>query len=221
MKIGNIELKWKGHASFLIQGSGKRIYIDPYQIKGEDEKADIILITHGHYDHCSIEDLSKVAKSGSVVLTPADCQSKMTKLDELQMKIVEPGDEVDVGGIRVKTVPAYNVNKQFHEKAERWVGYVIEIGNIIIYHAGDTDLIPEMEKLTGYSKKGNEFIALLPVGGTYTMNAEEAAEAAEKIKASLAIPMHYGSIVGSRDDAEKFKELCEEKGIKVEILEKS
>jgi len=222
MKFGDVELIWKGNASFLIKARGKIIYIDPYQLHSvsEEEKADIILITHGHQDHCSIEDLGKVAKSGTLVLTPADCQSKMTKLDELQMRVVEPGDEIDLGKIRVKAVHAYNINKQFHDKSENWMGYIVEIGNLVIYHAGDTDLIPEMEKLTGYSKQGNEFIALLPIGGIYTMDVEEAVEAASKIKPSLVIPMHYGSLAGSEEDARKFCELAKERGLKCMILEK-
>ena len=117
-------------------------------------------------------------------------------------------------------MPAYNVDKHFHPKDEGWVGYLIKINDVLIYHPGDSDVIPEMQKLTGYKQSGKEFVALLPVGGRFTMNAEEAAEAAKLIKPSLAIPMHYGSIVGSDEDAQEFKELCEENNIKVKILEK-
>jgi L-ascorbate metabolism protein UlaG (beta-lactamase superfamily) len=134
---------------------------------------------------------------------------------------MEPGQEIGIGEIKIQGFPAYNPNKKFHQKSENWLGYIIQFGNTVIYHSGDTDFIKEMEKLTGYNKKGNFFVALLPVGGTYTMNAEEAAKAAALIKPSLAVPMHYGTIVGSASDAEKFVKLCEEKGIKAEILEKS
>ena len=103
---------------------------------------------------------------------------------------------------------------------EGWVGYLLRIGDVLIYHAGDTDLIPEMKNLTGYNQKGKQLIALLPVGGRFTMNAEEAFEAAKMIKPTIAIPMHWGAIAGARDDAEEFKELCGEKNIKVEILKK-
>lgn len=217
MKIGEIEINWLGHASFVIK-AGKLIYIDPYQISGE--KADVILITHPHYDHCSLEDMQKVVKEGTIVICPADCQSKITRLEGVDMQIIEAGQTADLDGIKVGAVPAYNLDKNFHSKSEGWLGYVIKLSRVIIYHAGDTDKIPEMERLTGYGKEGNEFVALLPVGGTYTMDAEQAAEAAAVIKPTLAVPMHYGSVAGSAADAEQFVKLCQEKGIKAEILGK-
>jgi len=218
MRIGNIELKWLGHSGFLIN-AGRIIYIDPFKIQGEMPLADIILITHSHYDHCSIEDLKKIVKDGTVIIIPADCQSNITKLNKkIEMQIIEPGDEIEVLGIKIMGVPAYNIKKQFHPKSEGWLGYILKFNNIIIYHAGDTDLIPEMEKLTGYSKKGNEFAALLPVGGNYTMNYEEAAQAAKLIKATITIPMHYGTLAEGKDDAVKFCELAED--VSCKILEK-
>jgi len=215
MKIRNVDLRWLGHSSFLIKTEeGKVIYIDPYNISG-GEPADIVLITHPHYDHCSLEDIDKIVKEGTIVVCPADCQSKIARLDKrIELKIVEAGQTIDLG-IRVGTVPAYNIDKEFHRKEERWVGYVIKINETTIYHAGDTDLIPEMEKLNGKVD-----IALLPVGGQFTMNAEEAAEAASVIKPDVAVPMHYNSIVGSSADAEEFVRLCEENGIKAQILGK-
>jgi L-ascorbate metabolism protein UlaG (beta-lactamase superfamily) len=221
MRLGNIELRWLGHSGFLIENQ-KIIYIDPYKLEGEMPEAEIILITHSHYDHCSIQDLEKIVREKTVIICPANVQSKVTRLKkEIEIVVVEPGQEVEVRGIRVKAVPAYNTDKNFHPKDEGWVGYIVEIGNTVIYHGGDTDFIPEMEKLTGYSKKGNEFVALLPVGGTYTMNSEEAARAASLIKATLTIPMHFGSTVGTSDDARKFCEISEEKGIKCSILKKT
>lgn len=214
MKFQNIEIKWLGQSGFLIEAEDKRIYIDPYNVSGGKE-ADIILITHPHYDHCSLEDINKIVKDGSVIVCPADCQSKITRLDKnVKLEIIEAGKTIEIDNVVVGAVPAYNKEKGFHSKNEGWLGYVVKIGNTKIYHAGDTDLIPEMEKLSG---KVN--IALLPVGGTYTMTAEEAAEAASVIGAEVAIPMHYGSVVGSAKDAENFKKLCEEQGIKAEILE--
>lgn len=219
MRFGNIELKWLGHSSFLIKTESKTIYIDPYNIIGR-EKADIILITHPHYDHCSVADINRVAKDGTVIVVPAACQSKITKLDKkVEMQIIEPGQTIDLG-FKVGAVPAYNLSKPQHPKSEGWLGYVIKIKNLIIYHAGDTDLIPEMKKLTGYGKAGNEFIALLPVGGTFTMDAEQASEAAASIQPSLAIPMHFASIIGTEEDAIRFVKLCKEKGIKAEVLNK-
>lgn len=221
MKIKGIELKWLGHSGFLIKNS-KVIYIDPYNIKEGSEKADMILITHSHYDHCSVADIKKIVKEGTKIIMPADCQSKITMFDvPIKMIIVEQGSELDLQGIKISTFPAYNIDKHFHPKDEEWIGYVIKMNDVLIYHSGDTDLIPEMQKLTGHSGSNKEFVALLPVGGRFTMTAEEAAEAAKLIKPTLAIPMHYGSIIGGEKDAEEFVQLCEENGIRAEILEKT
>src|SRR3989339_866544 len=195
MKIGDVEIKWLGHSGFLITNS-KVIYIDPYNIKEDLVKADLILITHGHYDHCSFADIQKIVKDGTKIILTADSQ------------------------IKISTFPAYNINKHFHAKNEDLVGYLIKMHDVLIYHAGDTDLIPEMKKLIGYKQEGKKFIALLPVGGRFTMSAEEACEAAKIIKPTIAIPMHYGSIVGSEEDALEFVELCEEEGIQAKILKK-
>ena len=220
MQIGNIDIKWLGHSGFLIKNSSV-IYIDPYNIKDGLEKADIILITHNHYDHCSVADIQKIIKEGTkIVLTP-DSQSKITRFETpIQMERIEPGQELSFGEIKISTIPAYNVDKAFHPKDEQGVGYIVKSNGTIIYHAGDTDFIPEMQKLTGYQQPGKEFVALLPIGGRFTMTFEEAAEAAKLIKPSLAIPMHYGSVVGTEDDAKEFVKLCREAGINAEILEK-
>lgn len=220
MIFHDADVEWLGHSALKIKISGKTIYIDPYQV-GNPEKADIILITHSHYDHCSQIDIDKIAKDGTIIMCTADCSSKIARITKkIKLEPVEPGMEIAVDNLKIKTIEAYNVSKKFHPKNEYWVGYIIQSNSTAIYHAGDTDCIKEMEKLTGYSKKGNFFIAFFPVGGTYTMNAQEAADAASIIKPSLAIPMHYGSVVGSRADAEKFVKLCKEKGIDAQILEK-
>ena len=220
MQIGDIELEWLGHAGFLIKNS-KVIYIDPYQIKEDSEKADLILLTHSHYDHCSVADMDKIVKSGTKIIMTADCQSKIARFNvPIQMIIVEPNRELDFQGIKISTLPSYNIDKHFHPKEESWVGYVIKMNGVIIYHAGDTDFIPEMQKLTGHSGSDKKFIALLPIGGRFTMTSEEAVEAARAIKPSLVIPMHYGTIVGNEKDAEEFVQLCEEEGIKAKIMEK-
>ncbi len=220
MQIGNISLNWLGHAGFFIKNS-KKIYIDPYKIPKESEKADLILITHSHYDHCSVEDIEKIVKEGTKIILPADCQSKVARFSvSIDIKIANIGDEIDLEGVRIFAIPAYNNDKSFHPKEEGWMGYLIKTENTLVYHAGDTDVIPEMQKLTGHKQKGVDFVALLPVGGRFTMSAEEAVEVVKMIKPSIAIPMHYGSVVGSKEDAEEFKELCEEEGFNVKILEK-
>ncbi|VVB82804.1 Beta-lactamase superfamily domain protein [uncultured archaeon] len=220
MKIGEIELNWLGHSGFLIRNH-RIIYIDPYNIKPDLDKADIILITHSHYDHCSVADIKNIVKKGTKILVTADSQSKITRMDvPIDIQIVEPNQEFNFGELKISTLPAYNLDKQYHPKEEGWVGYVVKMNDVIIYHAGDTDLIPEMQKLTGHKQQDKKFIALLPVGGKFTMNAEEAAEAAKLIKPSLAIPIHYGTVVGNNEDAEEFVNLCKENGIEAIIPEK-
>ncbi|MBI2559062.1 MBL fold metallo-hydrolase [Candidatus Woesearchaeota archaeon] len=196
-------IKWLGHAGFKIKGE-KTIYIDPFKIK-ETEPADIIIITHEHFDHLSPEDINKVQAGKTIVVTTPDCLIKVSG----NIKAINPGTVLNVDGIQIEAVPAYNTNKQFHPRANGWVGVIVTVNGKRIYHAGDTDNIPEMAYLK------NIDIALLPVSGTYVMTAEEAADAANKIMPKVAVPMHYGSIVGTKADAEKFKKLCK---CKVEIL---
>ncbi|MCP2519430.1 MBL fold metallo-hydrolase [Candidatus Aminicenantes bacterium AC-708-M15] len=201
------KLVWYGHASFKIKNK-KVIYIDPWQLPKDVEKADIILVTHSHFDHLSVEDIRHIKKDDTIIVIPPDGASKLMG----NIKEIGPGEEIEVINIKIKAVPAYNVNKEFHPKRNEWVGYIIDFEGIKIYHAGDTDFIPEMKEL------GPVDIALLPVGGKYTMNAEEAADAAEAIKPKIAIPMHYGAgVVGTLANAEKFKQLLTSK-INVKIL---
>ncbi|NVL89776.1 MAG: MBL fold metallo-hydrolase [Desulfobacterales bacterium] len=185
-------IAWLGHDGFLIKGNGKAIVIDPFQVK-ECEPADIILVTHEHYDHCSPEDINKVRKDSTMIVTEADSAKKLSG----DVRVVRPGDKLTVSGIEIEAVPAYNTNKNFHPKQNGWLGFIVAVDGVRIYHAGDTDLIPEMGSL-------EVDIALLPVSGTYVMTADEAIEAAKIIKPKLAIPMHYGAIVGSADDARRF-----------------
>ena len=222
MEIGGVNIDFLGHSGFVINnGSGKRIAIDPYNVSDGIEKVDLILITHAHYDHCSIKDISKIVKKGTIIVIPPDVQSKITKIEDIDMQIIEVGDELEFGGVKIEALPAYNVDKDFHPKREDWLGYLIKMGNVIVYHAGDSDKIPEMNNLAGYGKHGNQFIAMLPISGKYVMTAEEAAEIASIISPSLVIPMHYGAgVAGTKEDAERFVELCREAGLRAEMLEK-
>ncbi|OEU47223.1 MAG: Zn-dependent hydrolase [Desulfobacterales bacterium C00003060] len=194
-------IAWLGHDGFLIKADGKVIVIDPFQVR-ECEPADILLVTHEHYDHCSPEDVRKIQKASTVIVTEADSAKKLSG----DVRVVRPGDKLTVSGIPIEVVPAYNTNKEFHPKQNGWLGFILTVNGVRIYHAGDTDLIPEMENFQAD-------IAMLPVSGTYVMTAEEAVEAAKVIKPKLVIPMHYGAIVGSADDARRFSDaltgICE------------
>ncbi len=187
-------IKWYGHASIMIKAE-KIIYIDPFELSSGTEKADIILITHEHYDHFSPEDIKKIQKENTVIVSTSDVIAKVKE----EKKEISPGKELEIYGVKIKAVPAYNIDKRFHPKERNWVGYIVEVNGVSVYHAGDTDFIPEMKNL------GKIDIAFLPVGGTYTMNAKEAAQAANTISPKVAIPIHWGSIVGSEMDAETFK----------------
>lgn len=208
MDFGKISIEWLGHDCFRLKGEGKTLYTDPYNIS-ETEKAELILLTHDHYDHCSPDDIEKIASDKTTIV----CNSITAKKIAGKTLIIEEGEEKEVDGTRISAVPAYNTNKPFHPRG-MGIGFVVQLGDKKVYHAGDTDFIPEMKNLSGMID-----IALLPVSGKYVMNAEEAARAAETIKPGIAIPMHYGSIVGSPDDAERFKELYSGKTVILEKVE--
>jgi len=186
-------IHWLGHDTFKITGE-KTIYTDPYEIKKKDT-ADIILITHDHFDHCSPGDVKKIQGPDTIIVTTKDCAKKLSG----NIRTVIPGDTITVDGITIEAVPAYNTNKQFHTKGQGWVGFIFTVDGQRIYLAGDTDHIPEMKDL-------RVDIALLPVSGTYVMTADEAVQAAIDINPEIAIPMHYGAIVGDKSDAERFAE---------------
>jgi L-ascorbate metabolism protein UlaG (beta-lactamase superfamily) len=191
----------RGTQSTLLVTNGKVLWIDPFQVTHGDPKADLLLITHAHGDHCSAGDMQKVIKPETTVVGPPDCIAK-APVDEAKKIAVAPGDRKTLEGFSIEVVPAYNIDKPHHPKANNWVGYIISAGGRSLYHAGDTDRIPEM-------KTFQADVAFLPIGGTYTMNAEEAAAAAnEDIKPKIAVPMHYGAAVGTDADAQRFSELC-------------
>ncbi len=194
-------LVWIKQSCFKIQVLGKTIYFDPLAIS-ENDSADFILITHPHGDHFSPNDIAKISTAKTTIFGPKDCKYNGTCKEFVE---VIPGQTIEIApNISITTVPAYNVVKtKFHPKEKQWVGYLLKIGNIVIYHAGDTERIPEMKNFTAN-------IALLPLGQTYTMNSvDEAADAARDVKAEIAIPMHWGAYEGTAEDAQKFKSLLE------------
>jgi L-ascorbate metabolism protein UlaG (beta-lactamase superfamily) len=205
LDFNGIEFHWLGHDGFQIVAGGKTIYIDPYQLsKAQQNKndADIVLISHNHFDHLSMDDLKQVIGKKTSIVAAKECVDQLKGAGAAEVKGMSPGDRLSVQGMAVEAIAAYNTNKKFHPKADGKVGFVITINNTRVYHTGDTDDIPEFSTV-------NPDVALVPVSGTYVMTAEEAANAVnEKIKPKkLAIPMHYGSIVGSEKDAVKFKQL--------------
>jgi L-ascorbate metabolism protein UlaG (beta-lactamase superfamily) len=205
MDFNGASFHWLGHDGFRILAGGKTIYTDPYQLSKTQHKkndADIVFISHNHFDHLSMDDLKHVIGKKTSIVAAKECVDQLNAAGAVEVKGVAPGDKVTVQGVTVEVLAAYNTNKKFHPKADGKVGFVIIAGNMRIYHTGDADDIPEMSA-------AKPDVALVPVSGTYVMTAEEAARAVnEKIKPKkLAIPMHYGSIVGTEQDATKFKQL--------------
>lgn len=185
------------HASIKFAGD-KTIYVDPYQIDGAPADADFVFCTHDHFDHLSFGDIKKVMKDETILVVPQENAKKASKkLAVKEVVGVVPGREYEVEGLKFKTVPSYNVDKSFHKKKADFLGFIIRINGSDYYFAGDTDYIPEMESIAAD-------VVFLPVGGKYTMDAQQAAQAANTIKPKAAVPIHFGAIVGSRDDAEAF-----------------
>ena len=200
-------LHWLGHDSFRLDTPQGPVYFDPFQIAG-GPPATLVLASHDHFDHCVAEEVDKVRGPNTVVVTEADCARKLGR----GAKVMKPGDTLRVGDIEVRAVPAYNTDKQFHPKANGWLGFVVTVGGVSLYHAGDTDFIPEMDGL-------EVDVALLTVSGTYVMTAEQAALAALAIKPRLVIPMHYGAIVGEAGDAQRLAQALEGR-VPVRVLPK-
>lgn len=192
-------VKWLGHSSIKIS-EDKEIYIDPYKIKENYNDADIIFITHNHYDHFSENDIKKCMNSNTKIVITEDLYQDTINLGFQRENIITvlPNNSYEIDNITFLTIPSYNINKKFHPKENNWVGYIININNIKYYIAGDTDL-------TNESKDVKCDIAFLPIGGTYTMDCFEAATLANIIKPKIVVPIHYGTIVGTKEDAINFK----------------
>jgi L-ascorbate metabolism protein UlaG (beta-lactamase superfamily) len=214
MDYSGVKIDWLGHSAFRVT-KGKTIYIDPYNIKPA-APADIILITHEHFDHCSAEDVQKVLKSNTVIITTAAAKDKLRAVaDKARFLIIAAGQSYDIDGIRIEAIPAYNTNK-FRSPGVTYhppglgVGFVIEIGGIRIYHAGDTDIVQGVEQ-----KLKDIDVAMVPVSGTYTMTPEEAAQFVKMIRPKVVMPMHIKTVIGTDADARRFKELV---GMSSEVI---
>ena len=199
IELENIEVLY--HSSIKIN-KNKVIYIDPFKIDKNYNDADIIFITHDHYDHYSEEDIDKVINKNTTIVIPEELITKLLKkgINKNSIITVEPNQKYVVQDIKFETVPAYNVNKKFHPRENNWVGYIITINDVRYYIAGDTDITEE-------NRKVKCDVAFVPVGGTYTMNFEEAAQLINEIQPQIAVPIHYGNIVGTKQDAVNFVEL--------------
>lgn len=200
--VMGLTLQWLGHASFRICHEDTVIYIDPWKLKDSPHDANLVLVSHSHYDHYSPVDIANVSGPDTKLVASADVIAK-----ESAGETLTGGLTIEFNDARLIGVPAYNPDKDFHPKSNNWVGFVIEIGSKRLYYAGDTDLTEEMKALQ------NIDVALLPVGGTYTMDAAQAIEAVAHFKPKMVIPYHWGDIVGGRSDAEQFAKLaqCETK----------
>ncbi len=208
--LNNVE--WLGHSTIKFNFNDSVIYIDPYNIDNMYKDADIIFITHSHYDHFSESDIDKIRKDNTKIVITQDLYKKVLDLNFKLENIVKviPNNNYCLDNIKFSTVSSYNTNKQFHPKENNWVGYIININNIRYYIAGDTDINDD-------NKKVKCDVAFLPIGGTYTMDCHEAANLANIIKPNIVVPIHYGSIVGTKNDALEFKNYVD-KTIKCVIM---
>lgn len=205
LEYKNIKIKWLGHDGFLLEKNIK-IVIDPYKISKPIE-ANLLLISHNHFDHMSTEDLKKVSSKNTTIVAAKECVDKLDIISCKEKIGILPGEEKTINGIKIKAVQAYNIDKinsdtkkPFHPKEDNKIGFLINIDETTIYHTGDSDHIPEMNNL-------QPDVLLVPVSGTYVMNVKEAVQAVNAIRPKIAVPMHYGTIVGSVDNAQEFKKM--------------
>ncbi|MFW9820839.1 MAG: MBL fold metallo-hydrolase [Candidatus Thorarchaeota archaeon] len=207
--MAQMEITWLGHAAFKLKThSGRIIYLDPYQIKKGEEKADIIISTHSHGDHFDSSSIKKLMSDDTIVIGPESIADSLQKFNGTPLKL---GDLFDYKDLSIELIPAYNIKKPNHPKSNKWAGIIVTSEDKSVYHAGDTERIPEMKDLASR----NITVALMPCGGTYTMDFDEATDSIIDVKPEIAVPMHnWGK------DLTKFKELLEKKdpNIRVEIL---
>jgi L-ascorbate metabolism protein UlaG (beta-lactamase superfamily) len=186
----------------------KVIYFDPFKIEENINDADIIFITHDHYDHLDVESINKVKKQNTIIVAPKTMEEEIKKIEFKDYILLNPNEEITIGNINIQTIPAYNIDKPFHPKSNGWLGYIINVNNILYYIAGDTDKTKEAENVRCD-------IALIPIGGHFTMDVNEATELIKIINPKVVIPTHYGSIVGDINDGKRLKDNLSDTTIKV------
>ncbi|MER5174854.1 MAG: MBL fold metallo-hydrolase [Candidatus Nitrosocosmicus sp.] len=218
LEIDGINIVWNGHDGYRLKTDNKTIYIDPFKLIQEynnKKDADLIFITHNHFDHLSLKDIDNVINNNTKIICSLECVETLNKnYNKNEIIPLKPKDNTEIKNIKIDAVRAYNTNKDFHPKEDNKIGFIISINGLKIYHTGDTDIIPEMDSI-------NPDIAFVPVSGTYVMTAEEAAKATNELikPKKIAIPMHYNSIIGSVKDAETFCSMvnvCKTEILKVE-----
>lgn len=208
MNIDNIEVNTQ---SSIRLGFDKVIYFDPYKIETDKHDADIIFITHNHYDHMDSESIEKIKNDNTIVVAPKSMEDVISKIEFSDYIYLEPFDETNLDNINIKSIPAYNNEKQFHPRTNNWLGYIVTINNTTYYIAGDTDVTNEANNVRCD-------IAFIPIGGHFTMDVEEATELIKKINPKIVIPIHYGSIIGEPTYGNLLKEkLC---NTNIEVVEK-
>ena len=200
--------RWFKQSAYVWRGDNKTVYIDPWGLQGELPEADVVFLTHAHFDHFQPDEIERVRRAETVIVAPRDIAQDLSG----EIQAVAPGDSGEVAGVRYQAVPAYNIvegREENHPKENNWVGYILTLGDSTYYHAGDTDHLQELDAV-------HADVAFVPIGGTYTMDVPEAAGLVKTIQPQLAVPMHYGFVVGSPKDAETFQR--EADPVKVEIL---
>ncbi len=205
MNIENIRINTQSSIKLTLH---KTVYFDPYKIENDIHDADIIFITHNHYDHMDNESIEKIKNEDTIIVAPKSMEEIIKKIEFKNYILLNPNEETNIDNINIKTIPAYNKEKQFHPRNNNWLGYIVKIDNITYYIAGDTDVTLEAENVKCD-------IAFIPIGGHFTMDVDEATELIKKINPKIVIPIHYGSIIGEKTFGKKLKENLSNTNIQV------
>jgi L-ascorbate metabolism protein UlaG (beta-lactamase superfamily) len=208
MELSNIEVNTQSSIKMIFD---KIIYFDPFKIEDDKHDADIIFITHNHYDHMDSESINKIKNENTIIIAPKSMEEVIKKMEFKEYIFLKPDEEINIGSINVKTIPAYNITKTFHPRENNWLGYIITYNNVSYYVAGDTDKTNENEKVKCD-------VALIPIGGHFTMDVNEAAELIKTINPQIVVPIHYGSVIGNPNDGKRLNELLLDTNI--EVIEK-